>query len=935
MKKHHGIRQAAATVFIAAVLMVGCSDDPEALVASAKALLAKKDNSAAIIQLKNALQKDPDIAEARFLLGKALLDSGDALGAEKELRMARELQHPPQDVAPPFARSLVRLGRYKDVIDELSGVEIEAPLGKAELMTAVGQAHLGLGNAAAARAAFTTALAAQPEYVPAHLGQARLGAITGDFPQALAAVDSALRILPGDADTWQLKGDILRAQEQPAQALAAYGKAAQAKPAFVAAHSAMVSMLLQQKKPEDAAKQVEVMKQVAPTHPDTLYLQALMAYRAGNFSGARERIQQHLRAAPDSLLGLMLAGSIELELKAYAQAEGHLLKALQLAPRLRLARSTLIVTYLRKREVGKALDALMPVLEHIGKDAGMLALAGEVFMMNGDITRGAEYFAKAAALDPGDATKQTAVAMSHMATGKFDRGMRELEPVAAGDSGIRADLALIAGHMQRRQYDKALAAIAALEKKEPRSPLAHDLRGGALLGKLDPEGARLSFERALELDPTYFPSAANLAQLDMADRKPDAARQRYERVIAKDPKNVQALLALAAFRMRVAGDAGTPAAPGGAKRPDPEVPALIGKAISAQPTNPAPRMALMGYYFSLNDVKQAVGAAQEALAALPDRPEILEHAGRIYQAAGNTYQALTIYKKLASLQPKSALPYLRIAEVQTAEKNNDEAVASLQKALALKPDLLEAQLRLIALHAQAGRSKEAISVAREVQKQRAKESTGYVFEGDVYASQNKWTEAVAAYRAGLKQVSSTDLAVRLHAALAAGDAAEAERFAAAWLKNRPSDPTFRLYLAQAASVKKDYPGAAQQYRKLLESEPNNAIVLNNLAWIERQLDDPRALEHAEQANKIAPDQPAILDTLGVLLVEKGDHARGVQLLQKASALAPQAASIRLNLARALIKTGQKDAARRELDELDKLGDKFSGQSEVAQLRKAL
>jgi len=53
------------------------------------------------------------------------------------------------------------------------------------------------------------------------------------------------------------------------------------------------------------------------------------------------------------------------------------------------------------------------------------------------------------------------------------------------------------------------------------------------------------------------------------------------------------------------------------------------------------------------------------------------------------------------------------------------------------------------------------------------------------------------------------------------------------------------------------------------------------------------------------------------------------------ALAPQAASIRLNLARALIKAGQKDAARRELDELDKLGDKFSGQSEVVQLRKAL
>ena len=90
----------------------------------------------------------------------------------------------------------------------------------------------------------------------------------------------------------------------------------------------MGSMLLQQKKPEEAAKQVEVMKRIAPKHADTLYLEALLAYQAGNFSGARERIEQHLRTAPDSLLGLMLAGAIEMELKSYTQAEGHLLKAL-------------------------------------------------------------------------------------------------------------------------------------------------------------------------------------------------------------------------------------------------------------------------------------------------------------------------------------------------------------------------------------------------------------------------------------------------------------------------------------------------------------------------------------------------------------------------------------------------------------------------------
>ncbi len=52
-------------------------------------------------------------------------------------------------------------------------------------------------------------------------------------------------------------------------------------------------------------------------------------------------------------------------------------------------------------------------------------------------------------------------------------------------------------------------------------------------------------------------------------------------------------------------------------------------------------------------------------------------------------------------------------------------------------------------------------------------------------------------------------------------------------------------------------------------------------------------------------------------------------------MAPQAANIRLNLAKGLIKVGQKDAARKELDELAKLGDKYPGHEEVARLMKSL
>ena len=113
------------------------------------------------------------------------------------------------------------------------------------------------------------------------------------------------------------------------------------------------------------------------------------------------------------------------------------------------------------------------------------------------------------------------------------------------------------------------------------------------------------------------------------------------------------------------------------------------------------------------------------------------------------------------------------------------------------------------------------------------------------------------------------------------------------------------------------------------------MVLNNLAYVESKLKDPRAVEHARKAHQLAPKHPGIMDTLGLILLEQGDTAGALDLLRKASAMAPGAPGIRLNLAKALIKAGQKDAARRELEELSKLGSKFPGQAEVAELKRTL
>jgi predicted Zn-dependent protease len=112
------------------------------------------------------------------------------------------------------------------------------------------------------------------------------------------------------------------------------------------------------------------------------------------------------------------------------------------------------------------------------------------------------------------------------------------------------------------------------------------------------------------------------------------------------------------------------------------------------------------------------------------------------------------------------------------------------------------------------------------------------------------------------------------------------------------------------------------------------LILNNLAWAAGQAKSPKAIEYAEKANQLAPDQPAFMDTLAMLLAERGESGKAIDLLRKALLKSPQASAIQFNLAKVLIAAGKKDEARPSSMPWP-LGDKFPAQAEVSQLLKSL
>ena len=74
--------------------------------------------------------------------------------------------------------------------------------------------------------------------------------------------------------------------------------------------------------------------------------------------------------------------------------------------------------------------------------------------------------------------------------------------------------------------------------------------------------------------------------------------------------------------------------------------------------------------------------------------------------------------------------------------------------------------------------------------------------------------------------------------------------------------------------------AIAQYEALLKLKPNGALDLNNLANLYQSEKDSRAMATAELALRLAPDNPAVQDTLGWILVEQGQLPRALDLLAK-------------------------------------------------------
>lgn len=868
------------------------------------------DASAALIEVKNALQADPSSAQGRVLLGKIYLQVGDPRAAEAAFLRARELGASGDELDLLIAYARLARGAFDEVVSEVASETERSSAVQRDLIVARGDALLALQRLEEAEEAYDSVLAQEP-HAMAYRGKAAIAFVREQPEQSRVWLDRALALEPKNADIVTADAEWYFRDRQFALARQRFQEAAELSGILLLPRIGAIRSALAMGDTENALDEITALKEAQPNNGLVLYQDSVVQLAAGNYEAAKRSADQVLARSRNHTMALNVAGYSAYSLGLYEQAAARLNSYVQARPDDRQSRLVLAASFLRLKEAAAAKAALQPLLADNPNDAQVLSLMGTAEAMAGNTEAAVQHLNDAVALSPEDAVLQSQLGLVRLAAGAgapMVTGAMPRAVAGAGDTsdGVeRGEIALILGLLRAGQFDLALENVQRLLKDDPDNARLLVLAGLAHLGRSDEGPAEKAFSRAVELDPASIDGRLNLARLKSRNGDLEAARKLLEEVIARQPDHVLALMDLASLAQQ-SGDV-----MGQAK--------WLEKAVAAQPTLPTPRLRLALLYLGHQAAHKALETAQPGLAQDPDSVEFLGVVGQAQLETGESDAAISTFERLVEVTPEAVEAHFLLARAYGLTGRHEDMENQLKRALELDPNHLPSQISLVRFLALDGKTDEARQRMQALKAAHPDNPAVLAQEGWMSLRQGNAGEAAELLQAAVDRSgprTSRDLVEDLaeaHWQARNWDASVAVR--EDWLDRNPGDVPMLLAAAQAYSQLGRVDDAAAAYRAIHNLRPDSVIALNNLAWLLQESAPDEALTYAEKANRLAPETPWVMDTLGWLLLQRGEVARAADLFTQAAEKAPGNPQYRYHLAQALGQAGQQDQAKRILEEL--------------------
>jgi putative PEP-CTERM system TPR-repeat lipoprotein len=897
----------AHSIFLAFAVIVsplsGCTKQtPDELVESAKTEINNKQYQKALINLKTALQTQPGKVEARILLGKTMQELGGWIESESEFDKARAMGASPETVLPLLAQTLFKLGKYKELLSlEIPKTGIgSSALASLQAERAMSYLILNQSQRASEEISLGEKILSSAGHIgpfdDIELAKAELAIFKNNTDLALHLLSDIEKRDPQRIDVKYIKATLFLREDKTDAALNELSEITNIRPTEITALLMLANTQINIQALGAAGKSISVIESMQPHNLLGKALRARLELQLGsniNLANANEAIQSVLKALPNDPMALTIAaeinerlGNLETSFKEASQVQA--VNPLQIETALIMAR-----TYLRQRDLVAAFD-LLDKLSKVHSDSPLvLAYLGEVLIISGKKDSGLDYLIKAAKLAPTSSEIAIMLAKGYQSIGKTSEAMSKLETTSKlnGEQGS-ADELLILLALHEKDFSRALRAANSYIAKKPNNPAVQNQKAVVLMAMNNTEEAEQILENILLKKPDYFPAAANLATLDIKKYRFEKAKNRFLSILKHVPRSFDAMSSLANLALMEKNDA--------------DYIYWTKLAIKEHSTAIALRAHLIEHYLTRNEKKLALEEATETVHANPGVAAAMVILAKTQMATGETQRALTSYSQAVELAPKSSLTTMLLGLAQLSTGNLQSAQQNLLRAKELGSNNVELTIGLLQIATQQGNVPQALIYAKQVQQQAPNSAIGFDEEGALLLSLNRTSDAVTRFRKALEIQASPNRVIRLHKALKLGNSnTEAAKLIIDWTKRYQNNVNFRLYLADSLASEGHEKEAIEAYEAILATKPNDAHTLNNFALLLRHSAPSRALRYAEQALQYAPGDANTRDTLGLIVTEQGNVARGTQLFEEAVNLEPTNPTFRYHLATIYAKTGNR------------------------------
>ncbi len=894
---------------------------------------------AARLVLRQAMQADPGDASSHYHLGMIDLQLGDPEAAEKEGRHAQEAGYDPAATCSLLTSAYLNQGRARDLLrdfpDGRSGPDVAAVIALAR-----GKAQMLLDHADAAERSFADARRLAPASAAPLLAEAQLASGRGDMALTARKIDDALAIEPGSAEALQLHADLLTQRGDAVPAIAASDKAVAAAPGQYAFRLDRAGVLIAFDQNQRAQADVDAVLSSMPGNARAIYYRVILLMRARQFAAADadlDRLSTFISHLPGAYL---VQAVVKQQVGQTSQALDAAIRYVARSPGDPRGVALLAQMHIKARRPDKALEVLNPMADAGSGDPAIYDLRGTALCLLGRPADALADYHRALALRADPVTfahlgaAQLALRQTGAAIASLQRSVR-LAPAQPQTEALLVGLLVDTG-----SFDAAGQLLDQLRTQQGGSETVGILTGGLRVARFDLPGARQVLEAALRDHPDSVPMRLALARVALLQGRADDRISLLGAALQRAPALEPAVDQLADQLLRQGRTV--------------EAAAVLERAHAAAPADPRFTVRLAGLAI-------ASGEPLKALALVDQRPgDSPDQAAADMPVSGSTVPLLMVkavaqtalkrpeaaqatYRRLLAADPSLTLARIRLARLLLATQP-DAARAALEDGLAADPQNQQLLRDIVDLDghsagsagaARSGPTAGALASASRLARDPVHQPASLSLPGDLYMSAGQFDRAAGAYAAPMQDAPSTRLAIRLALARnAGGHAAEAGQGLRDWLARHPDDFDAKRLLSDLDIDARDLASAKALLADLVARQPDDPVLLNNLAWVDQQTRDPQAVILAQRAYRLAPGAQTA-DTLGTIMTARHEGDAGVGLLQLAIQQAPNQPAMRYHLAVAYRTVGQPAQAVRLLASLVADPADFTEKPQARQLLAAL